>query len=70
MNDILIWGSDDVEYDAHLWKVLNRAREVNLQLNGDKCKTHVKGVAYVGHLLTGNGLKADSAKVKAITEMP
>ena len=41
VDDILIWGSDDTKRDAHLREVLKRAREVNLQLNTDKCKIRV-----------------------------
>ncbi|KAK1783987.1 hypothetical protein P4O66_004509, partial [Electrophorus voltai] len=38
VDDIIIGGRGIAEHDANLKKVLNRAREVNLKLNPDKCK--------------------------------
>ena len=70
VDDILVWGKDEAEHDDNLRQVLDRAREVNLQLGAEKCKFRVPEVPYVGHLLTPEGLKPDPAKVKAVREMP
>ena len=70
INDILIWGKDDTEHNANPRKVLDRVREVHLQLNPAKCKFQVSTVPYVGHLLMGGGLKSDPDKVKAVRDMP
>lgn len=58
------------EHEHNLRKVLDRVREVKLRLNPLKCKFHLKEVCYVGHLFTRKGLKRDSAKTKAINEIP
>lgn len=42
----------------------------NWDLTPLKCKFHLKEVCYVGHLFTRKGLKRDSAKTKAINEIP
>ena len=70
VDDILVWGNGREEHDSNLAKVLQRAREVGLQLNLKKCQFRVKSVSYVGHQFTEHGLKPDTSKVKAITEMP
>lgn len=70
VDDIIVGGNGEQEHDANLRKVLDRAREVNLRLNPQKCKFRLSEVSYVGHIFTSKGLQPDSAKTKAITEMP
>ena len=69
VDDLLIYGKDIAEHDANLDKVLNRAREVNLKLNKNKCKFRQNQVAYVGHLITDEGVKPDPSKIAAINEI-
>ncbi|KAA0722308.1 Retrovirus-related Pol polyprotein from transposon opus [Triplophysa tibetana] len=70
VDDIIIGGCNAAEHDANLKKVLTRTREINLKLNPAKCKFRLNQVSYVGHIFTSDGLKADPAKTKAISEMP
>ena len=70
VDDIIIGGRGVAEHDANLRKVLDRVREVNLKLNPDKCKFRLDQVAYVGHIFTSEGLKADPSKTTAINDMP
>lgn len=70
VHDILFGGKSMEDHDANSRKVLNRAREVNLRLNPLKCRFQLNQVSYVGHVFTSEGLKADPAKTKAISEMP
>ena len=49
--------------------VLERAKSIILKLNKAKCVLAKSEVNYVGHLLTGEGLKPTPERVKAITEM-
>ncbi|KAL7865172.1 hypothetical protein SRHO_G00104190 [Serrasalmus rhombeus] len=70
VDDIIIGGRGVAEHDANLRRVLERAREVNLRLNPDKCKFRLEQVGYVGHIFTSEGLKADPSKTVAITNMP
>ena len=70
IDDILVWGRTVQEHDERLEKTLQRARQSNLKLNPDKCKIGCTEVLYIGHVLTGDGLKPDASKVEAIFEMP
>ena len=63
IDDILVWGRDVSEHDARLKQVLNRAQEVNLKLNLDKCQIRKAEVSYIGHCLTKEGLKPDPEKI-------
>lgn len=66
----LVWGEGTSQHDANLRKVLQRAREIGLQLTPKKCKFRCDQVPYVGHLFTKTGLKPDEAKATAIKDMP
>ena len=69
VDDLLIWGKDDDEHDARLKQVLDRAREVNLKFNAKKCRIRQEEVPYVGHVLSKDGLKPDTEKIRAVQEM-
>ncbi|XP_023816251.1 uncharacterized protein LOC111948290 [Oryzias latipes] len=58
------------DHDDKLRLFLNRCRQKNIKLNAEKLKLRQKEVAYIGHLLTADGLKIDPGKVRAINEMP
>ena len=69
IDDILVHGRDDSEHNSRLRAVLERAKAINLKLNKSKCVLAKSEVNYVGHLLTGEGLKPTPERVRAITEM-
>lgn len=69
MDDILIHGRTPREHNERLVKVLNRARKINLKFNEKKCKFGQKEVVYVGHRLTGEGLKPTEDRVNSITKI-
>ena len=69
VDDLLIWGKDDHEYDARLKQVLNRASEVNFKFNAKKCRIRREEVPYVGHVLSKKGLKPDPQNIRALQEV-
>ena len=75
-DDILIYGCGSTkekymqDHDANLRRLLQRTREQYLKLNRKKVKLRLNEVAYMGHLLTSEGLRPDPMKVKAIAKMP
>ncbi|XP_045782686.1 uncharacterized protein K02A2.6-like [Maniola jurtina] len=70
VDDILVYGETEEIHNKRLYKVMQRAREVNLKLNKDKCKFSVKEVCFLGYVFTKEGAKVDQEKVKAIVNMP
>lgn len=74
-DDILIYGCGDSyeeavkDHNKNLENLLTRLRKVNLKLNPDKVKLCLPEVKYYGHILTSNGVKPDTSKVSAITNM-
>ena len=58
------------DHDRNLTAFLQRCQECGLKLNVDKLKLRQTEVPFIGHVATGEGLRVDPAKVKAICEMP
>ena len=69
MDDIIIAG-DESTHDGRLQKFPERASRKGVKLNKEKCRIRQEEVPYVGHLLTAEGLKIYSQKIKAIKEIP
>ena len=63
VDDILIWGKDIAEHDKRLKQVLDRIRGYGMKLNRSKCEFRKNSISYVGHVLTGQGVKPDPEKV-------
>ena len=69
MDDIIVWGESVGEHDKRLREVLERAKSHHLRLSLKKCQIRQPQVPYVGHLLTSDGVEADSEKVRAVVAM-
>jgi hypothetical protein len=74
-DDIIIYGTGDTmeeamdSHDRALRSLLERCRERGLKLNKNKLKFKLASVAYMGHILSANGLSPDPEKVKAVVNM-
>lgn len=53
-----------------LEKVFQRLRDVNLKIQLDKCEFLRKEVAYLGHIITKDGVKPNPDKINAIRKYP
>ena len=69
-DDILVVGKDEREHDANLEKTLQKLEESGLTLNYDKCLVGVNNIAYMGDILSSDGLQLSEERVKAIAEAP
>ncbi|CAB4021658.1 Hypothetical predicted protein, partial [Paramuricea clavata] len=70
VDDLLVWGKDETEHNERLKKVIERAAEVDLRFNKEKCRFNKKEVRYVGHIFGSDGLKRNPDRVQAIIDMP
>lgn len=70
IDDLICWGRTRVEHDKRLNALFNRAREINLKFNKDKCRLCVQEVTYLGHIFNKDGMKVDPEKVRAVRNMP
>ena len=58
------------DHDATLKAFLERCETHGLKLNIDKLELRQTEVPFIGHVATGEGIRVDPAKVKAIRDMP
>ncbi|KAJ4748698.1 polyprotein [Rhynchospora pubera] len=68
IDDILIYSRSFEEHAKHLRIVLNRLRECKLYGKFSKCEFWLSKVAFLGHVISGEGLAVDPSKVQAVTE--
>lgn len=66
IDDLLIYGADEIEHDKCLEKVLTVLEEHKVLLNAQKCKIKMSEVIFLGHRLTSNGIYPTDDKVTLI----
>ncbi|XP_062699139.1 uncharacterized protein K02A2.6-like isoform X2 [Aedes albopictus] len=66
IDDCLIFGETLEEHDQALAKVLQTLREKNVLLNHDKCVFRVQEIDFLGHHLSGNGIRPTDDKLAAL----
>ena len=69
MDDIVVWGKDQAEHDMCLKQVMDKAKACGLKFNKGKCRFRQNQFSYVEHVLSGEGLKADPEKIRAVQDM-
>jgi hypothetical protein len=65
-DDILVFGRTFDEHLARLAEVISIIQAANLKINLNKCKFGLTETTFLGHLITGDGIKPDPSKVQAI----
>ena len=68
-DDILICGETNEEHDIALAEVLKRARKYNIKFNCNKFQFKQSEIRYMGHLISGEGIRPDDDYLKAIREL-
>ena len=75
-DDFVVVGCGDTQqeavndHDQNLRAFLQRCTAKGLKLNSNKVRLRMREVPFIGHVATDKGLRADPAKIVAITEMP
>lgn len=70
IDDLLIGGETLEECIVNVRKCLERLEEYNVKVKWEKCKFFKKSVTYLGHVISGEGIRPNPEKVKAIVEAP
>ncbi len=68
LNDILIYSKTLKEHRIHVKEVLKKLREVDLQINIDKCKFKIQKISFLELLIFINDLQINSRKVDVIQD--
>ena len=70
LDDILIYSPDVATCLKHLEMIFQRLREVYLKLKMEKCSFLKKQIQYLGHIVSGDGIKPVPEKLSSIQRMP
>nr|GEU74623.1 RNA-directed DNA polymerase [Tanacetum cinerariifolium] len=70
IDDILVYSKTKEEHEEHLRIVLRTLCQKKLYTKFTKCEFWLGQVAFLGHIVSADGITMDCAKVKAITEWP
>ncbi|MCO5591806.1 hypothetical protein L7F22_045798 [Adiantum nelumboides] len=69
-DDILVYSKTKKEHEQHLRQVLEILRTAKLYAKRSKCLFFVEKVAYLGFIVSKDGISLDPAKVKAVVKWP
>ncbi|WMV50280.1 hypothetical protein MTR67_043665 [Solanum verrucosum] len=70
IDNILIYSRGEEEYKGHLRVVLQRLREEKLYAKYEKCEFWLKEVAFLSHVVSGDGINVDPKKTDVIRNWP
>jgi len=68
LDNIIIYFKNKLEYEEHVYKVLQRLRKAGLQVDIKKLEFSVKRIKYLGFIISTNGIKTDLKKTAAINQ--
>jgi hypothetical protein len=69
-DDILIFSSSWSEHLHHLHLVFSKLQEYALFVKRSKCAFGKRTVAFLGHVISADGVAMDAAKVQAVLDWP
>lgn len=70
LDDIIILSTSLQEHMTSLKEIFNRLRDAGLKIQLDKLEFIKREVAYLGHVVTPEGVKPNPEKIKAIKAYP
>ena len=68
LDDIIIYSKTLKKHKKHVQLVLHRLREIDLQMNINKCKFHVQKIIFLELLILIEKLKMNSRKMQAVID--
>ncbi|XP_056168682.1 uncharacterized protein LOC130138489 [Syzygium oleosum] len=70
IDDILVYSKSSEEHQQHLRIVLQTLRDHKLYAKLSKCEFWLTRVAFLGHVISGEGISVDPAKIEAVMNWP
>ena len=70
IDDILEYSKDEMEHEEHLRMILTRLKEHQLYAKFKKCEFWLSQVAFLGHIISKDGVAVDPSKVEAVKDWP
>ena len=70
IDDILVYSRTERDHSDHLIIVLQTLRDHQLFAKFSKCKFWLRSIAFLGHIVFGDGIRGDPQKTKAVRNWP
>ena len=70
LDDVLIFSKNEEEHLRHLRQVLEILQRCNIKAKLSKCKFFTAELKFLGHIVSGVGMKPDPAKVAVVKDWP
>ncbi|KAH0656975.1 hypothetical protein KY285_031857 [Solanum tuberosum] len=70
IDDILIYSRNEEDHASHLRIVLQTLKDKELYAKFSKCEFWLESVAFLGHIVSGEGIKVDTKKSEAVQNWP
>ena len=70
LDDVIVYGVSFEDQLQRLRLVFGRLRAANLKLSPKKCNLFRREVAYLGHIVSQNGISPDPGKIESIQTWP
>ena len=67
IDDRLVYSRTIKEHELHLKIVLEKLRKKELYAKFSKCEFWLRKVAFLGHIVSEEGISVDSSKVEAMS---
>ncbi|KAJ4978546.1 hypothetical protein NE237_009326 [Protea cynaroides] len=68
IDDILVYSKNEETHIKNLNAVMQRLRKEKLYVKFSKCEFWLKEVAFLGHVVSAEGIKVDPSKIEAIVK--
>ena len=70
LDDIIIFSVTFEEHIQHLRQIFQQLKKAGLKLGRDKCEFGKTELAFLGHIVSGNGIAPDPSKIEKIKDFP
>ena len=70
LDDVIVTGKTQVEYDNNLLEVLTRLSDAGLTLKECKCEFGMKEVQYLGYQVSSSGLEPLVEQIQPVMDPP
>ena len=70
INDILIYSRNEEQHASHLRFVQQTLKDRQLFTKLSKCEFRLQSIAFLGHIVSSEGIRVDSQKIKAVKQWP
>ena len=70
IDDILVYSKSEDEHAKHLRFVLQTLRDHRLYAKFSKCEFWLEQVAFLGHVVSKDGIQVDPKKIEAVADWP